>query len=195
MNKTEKNQAIDSLSQMLKDNPHFYLTDPSGLTVEKTNKLRRMCFDRDVKMMVVKNSLLSKAMEKTSNIYEPFHDTLKGTTAIMFSAVANTPAKIMKEFRKASNSEKPTLKSAYVEESVYIGHDQLDTLANIKSKNEMIGEIIGLLQSPAKTVIGALLAERKGASVEAAAESPTTHEAPAAPEASTTPEAPATPEN
>ena len=155
MNKQEKNQMIDSLSVMLKENPHFYLTDTSGLTVEKTSKLRRMCFEQNVKMLVVKNTLLSKAMEKTSNNYDPFHDTLKGTTAIMFSAVANAPGKILKEFRKGGN-EKPTLKSAWVEESVYIGHNQLDTLAGIKSKNEMIGEIIGLLQSPAKTVIGAL---------------------------------------
>ena len=155
MNKQEKNQVIDSLSTMLKENTHFYLTDTSGLTVEKTNQLRRMCFDKNVKILVVKNTLLSKAMEKTSNNYDPFHDTLKGTTAIMFSSVANIPAKIMKEFR-GPKGDKPTLKSAWVEESVYIGHNQLDTLANIKSKNEMIGEIIGLLQSPAKTVIGAL---------------------------------------
>lgn len=162
MNKQEKNKMIDSLSTMLKENTHFYLTDTSGLTVEKTSKLRRMCFDKDVKIMVVKNTLLSKAMEKTGNpIYEPFHDTLKGTTAIMFSAVANVPAKIMKEFRMGGN-DKPTLKSAWVEESVYIGHNQLDTLANIKSKNEMIGEIIGLLQSPAKTIIGGLLNKKSG---------------------------------
>ena len=184
MNKKEKNQMIDSLSTMLKENPHFYLTDPSGLTVEKTSKLRRMCFEKDVKMLVVKNTLLSKAMEKTGAVYDPFHDTLKGTTAIMFSAVANAPGKIMKEFRKGSDN-KLTLKSAWVEESVYIGHDQLDTLAGIKSKNEMIGEIIGLLQSPAKTVIGALLAERKGKAGEApAAEAaPTTPTEPTAPAA------------
>lgn len=153
---------IDSLSTMLKENTHFYLTDTSGLTVEKTSKLRRMCFEKDVKMLVVKNTLLSKAMEKTGNaIYEPFHDTLKGTTAIMFSAVANAPAKIMKEFR-IGGGDKPTLKSAWVEESVYIGHNQLDTLANIKSKNEMIGEIIGLLQSPMRTIIGGLLNKKSG---------------------------------
>lgn len=162
MNKKEKNQMIDFLSVMLKENPHFYLTDPSGITVEKTNQLRRMCFEKNVKMLVVKNTLLSKAMEKTGTIYDPFHDTLKGTTAIMFSAVANAPGRIMKEFRKGS--DKLTLKSAWVEESVYIGHNQLDTLANMKSKNEMIGEIIGLLQSPARTIIGGLVnkAEKAG---------------------------------
>lgn len=190
MNKEQKNKTIDSLSQMLKENPHFYLTDTSGLTVEKTSQLRRMCFEKDVKMIVVKNTLLSKAMEKTSNIYDPFHDTLKGTTAIMFSAVANAPGKIMKEFKKGS-PDKFTLKSAYVEESVYIGHNQLDTLANIKSKNEMIGEIIGLLQSPAKTVIGALLAERKGKTEPAASASEETKTPPAAPTEPTPPTTPA----
>ena len=155
MNKLEKNQAIDSLSTLLKENAHFYLTDASGLTVEKTNRLRRMCFDKDIKMLVVKNTLLGKAMEKTSSNYAPLQDTLKGATAIMFSSVANDPGKLIKEFRKEGN-EKPVLKSAWVEESIYIGANQLDVLAGIKSKNEMIGEIIGLLQSPAKTVIGAL---------------------------------------
>ena len=178
MNKEEKNKTIDSLSQLLKEHPHFYLTDTSGLTVEKTSQLRRMCFEQKVKMIVVKNTLLSKAMEKTGTVYDPFHDTLKGTTAIMFSTVANAPGKIMKEFRKGS--DKFTLKSAYVEESVYIGANHLDTLANIKSKNEMIGEIIGLLQSPAKTVIGALLAERKGTEA-AASSAPTEPTPPTAP--------------
>ena len=153
---------IDSLTVLLKENPHFYLTDTSGLSVEKTSQLRRMCFEKNVRMMVVKNSLLSKAIEKTGNaVYEPLHDTLKGTTAIMFSAVANAPAKIMKEFRGKGN-EKPSLKSAWVEESIYIGATQLETLAAIKSKNEMIGEIIGLLQSPVRTIIGGLLNKKGG---------------------------------
>ena len=159
MNKEQKNKVIDSLSNLLKENAHFYVTDTSGLTVENTNKLRRLCFDKNIKMIVVKNTLLSKAMKNTSANFDPFHDTLKGTTAIMFSTVANVPAKIIKEFGKGN--DKPLLKSAYVEESVYIGHNQLETLANIKSKNEMIADIIALLQSPTKTVIGALLAERK----------------------------------
>ncbi len=156
MNKQEKNQAIETLSALLKENAHFYLTDASGLSVEKTNKFRRLCFDKDIKMLVVKNTLLSKAMEKTSANYEPLHDTLKGATAILFSSVANAPAKLIKDFRKEGN-EKPILKSAYVEESVYIGHNQLEELANIKSKNEMIGEVIALLQSPAKNVVSGLL--------------------------------------
>lgn len=155
MNKEQKNQAIDSLSAMLKESPHFYLTDTSGLTVEKTNNLRRLCFSKDIKLLVVKNSLLRKAMEKISSNYNSLHDTLKGTTAIMFTTVGNEPAKLIKDFRKDGN-EKPLLKAAYVEESVYIGHNQLDVLANIKSKNEMIAEVIALLQSPAKNVLGAL---------------------------------------
>lgn len=156
MNKKQKNQMIDSLSTMLKENPHFYLTDTSGLTVEKTNKLRRLCFEKNIKMIVVKNTLLRKAMQKTSANYDQLHDTLKGSTAILFSAVANEPAKVIKDFRKEGN-EKPVLKSAFVEESVYIGHNQLEALSAIKSKNEIIGEIVSLLQSPAKNVLSGLL--------------------------------------
>lgn len=156
MNKEQKNKAIDSLSQMLRENSNFYLTDVSGLTVAKTTKLRRMCFDKNIKMLMVKNTLLKKALEKTNTIYEPLHDTLKGSTSIMFCTSASEPAKVIKEFRQQKN-EKPVLKAAFVEESVYIGHNQLDALAAIKSKNEMIGEIISLLQSPAKNVISALL--------------------------------------
>lgn len=155
MNKEQKNQAIDSLSALLKENPHFYLTDTSGLTVEKTNKLRSLCFNKNIKLLVVKNTLLRKAMEKTSSNYNSLHDTLKGTTAIMFTSVGNEPAKLIKDFRKEGN-EKPLLKAAYVEESIYIGNNQLEALASIKSKNEMIAEVIALLQSPAKNVLGAL---------------------------------------
>ena len=167
MNKEQKNQTIETLSTLLKENAHFYLADASGLTVEKTNKLRRLCFEKDIKMLVVKNTLLQKAMAKTSNNYDSMHETLKGATAIMFSAVANAPGKIIRDFRKEGN-EKPVLKSAWVEESVYIGHNQLETLAGIKSKNEMIGEIIGLLMSPAKTIIGGLL-NKKSNEAEASA--------------------------
>lgn len=156
MNKEQKTQMIDSLSTLLKENPHFYLTDTSGLTVEKTNKLRRLCFERKIKMLVVKNTLLRKAMEKTSHNYNQLHDTLKGSTTVLFSAVPNEPAKLIRDFRKEGN-EKPILKSAFVEESVYIGANQLETLAAIKSKNEMIGEIVTLLQSPAKNIISGLL--------------------------------------
>jgi large subunit ribosomal protein L10 len=154
MNKQQKNQTIDSLSVMLKENPYFYLTDTSGLTVEKTNKLRRLCYEKNVKMLVVKNTLLKKAMEKTSSKFAPLHNTLTGTTAIMLCSVPNEPAKLIKEFRK--ENDKPVLKAAFVEESIYIGPHQLDILATIKSKNEMIAEVIALLQSPAKNIIIAL---------------------------------------
>jgi large subunit ribosomal protein L10 len=155
MTKEEKNKVIDSLAQMLKENPHFYLADTTGLTVEKTNKFRRHCYDRKIKMLVVKNTLLRKAMEKTSPRFERLHDTLKSTTAVLFSAAAGEPAKVIKEFRK--NNEKPVLKSAFVEEEIYIGHNHLDALAALKSKNEIIADIVFLLQSPAKNVISALL--------------------------------------
>jgi large subunit ribosomal protein L10 len=156
MNKEEKNKMIDSLSIMLKENPHFYLTDTSGLTVEKINKLRRLCFQKNIKMLVVKNTLLRKAMQKTNVAYNPLHDTLKGNTTILFSTVASDPAKVIKAFRSEGN-EKPMLKSAFVEESIYIGHNHLEALASIKSKNEMIGEIIASLQSQAKNVLSGLL--------------------------------------
>lgn len=148
---------IEELVQELNENPNFYLTDTSSLTVEKTNNLRRACFNKQIKMRVVKNSLLQKAMEKTGRDYQALFPALKGTTAVMFSTSGSEPAKLIKQFRKDNpKSEKPVLKAAYVEESAYLGHDQLDTLASIKSKNELIGDIIGLLQSPAKNVISAL---------------------------------------
>ena len=156
MTKAEKTKMIDELTGELKTNPHFYITDVSALTAEKTSKLRRMAFEKKVKMLVVKNTLLEKAMEKTTDKdLKDIIATLKGSTSILFSEVGNAPAKLIKEFRTAGN-DKPILKAAYVEECTYIGHKQLDTLANLKSKNELIGDIIGLLQSPAKNVIGAL---------------------------------------
>lgn len=155
MKKEEKSQVIDSLVLELANNSHFYLTDVASLTAEKTSALRRLCFDKKVKMLVVKNSLLKKAMERnTEKDYKPLFVTLKGSTAILFSEVGSDPAKLIKEFRKEDKI--PLLKSAFVEECAYIGDNQLDALASIKSKNEVIGEIIGLLQSPAKNVISAL---------------------------------------
>jgi large subunit ribosomal protein L10 len=155
MKKEEKSQVIDSLVEQLENNSHFYLTDVSSLTAEKTSALRRLCYDKKIKMLVVKNTLLKKAMERGAEKgYEPLIATLKGSTAILFSEVGSDPAKLIKEFRKAS--DKPVLKSAFVEQCVYIGDDQLDVLASIKSKNELIGDIIGLLQSPAKNVVSAL---------------------------------------
>ncbi len=156
MNKEEKNQFIDSLTEQLNDSNYFYLTDISDLDSEKTTSLRRLCYKKDVKLTMVKNTLLQKAMEKTTKDLEPLYEVLKGSTSIMFAEAGNVPAKLIKEFRKAEKQEKPLLKGAYVEEATYVGADQLELLVNIKSKNELIGDIIGLLQSPAKNVISAL---------------------------------------
>lgn len=155
MKKEEKSQVIDSLVEQLASNSHFYLTDIASLNAAKTADLRRLCFKKNIKMLVVKNSLLQKAMERsTAKDYQPLYGSLKGSTAIMFTEVGNDPAKLIKEFRK--KNDKPVLKAAFVEESVYVGDDQLDALVSIKSKEEVIGDIIGLLQSPAKNVISAL---------------------------------------
>lgn len=155
MKKEDKSKVIDSLVDQLANSTHFYLTDVSTLNAVKTSALRRLCFAKNIQMLVVKNSLLKLAMERsTAKEYQPLLGALKGSTAIMFSEVGSDPAKLIKEFRL--KSDRPLLKAAFVEESVYIGDDQLEVLASIKSKDEMIGEIIGLLQSPAKNVISAL---------------------------------------
>jgi len=156
MKKEGKNQIIDSLIDDLRNNNHFYLTDISGLNVEKVNKLRRVCFKKNVKIKVVKNTLLKRAFESVGNSYEPLFETLKGSTSIMFTETGNVPAQIIKEFRK--ELDKPLLKGAFVEETVYIGDNQLEALFNIKSKNELIADIIALLQSPMKNVISGLQA-------------------------------------
>jgi len=154
MRKEEKNQIIDSLTEQLNTHNHFYLTDISGLNVEVTNKLRRLCFKRNVELQVVKNTLLQKAMEKTNKDFGSLYDVLKGSTSIMFSDTGNVPAKLIKEFKKSFG--KPVLKGAYVEETWFVGENQLETLVNIKSKNELIADIIAILQSPVQNVIGAL---------------------------------------
>ena len=154
MKKEEKGLLINSLEEILSNNPHIYLTDISGLDAETTSDLRPLAFKKDVKMVVVKNSLLRKAMEKSNKDFEPLFEVLKGGTSIMLSEVGNAPAKMIKEFRK--KSDKPILKGAYVEESIYIGDNELDMLVSIKSKDELIGDLIALLQSPAKNVISAL---------------------------------------
>ncbi|MDD5570498.1 MAG: 50S ribosomal protein L10 [Bacteroidales bacterium] len=153
-NKEDKNKIIESLSQDLANTNTFYLTDISNLNVSNTNKLRRLCFKRDIRLLVVKNTLLKKAMEKSERDYSPLYDALKGATSIMFSAQSSAPGKLIKEFRK--KFDKPVLKGAFTEESFYIGDSQLDILASLKTKNEVIADIIALLQSPAKNVIGAL---------------------------------------
>jgi large subunit ribosomal protein L10 len=156
MKKVEKNQIIDSLAEQLRLSKHIYLTDISELNSEKTSNLRRLCFKRNVKLTVVKNTLLKRAMEKSEKDFKPLFDILSGTTSVMFCEDGNVPAKLIKEFRKSANVDKPILKGAFVEETTYIGNDQLEFLINIKSKNELIADIIALLQSPAKNVIGAL---------------------------------------
>lgn len=150
----EKELLINELISDLNSNPNFYITDTSSLTVEKTNQLRRACFKNQVTMKVVKNTLLIKAMERSGKNYEELYSALAGTTAVMFCEVGNVPAKLIKDFRKAG--DRPKLKAAFVEECTYLGDNQLDILVAIKSKNELIGDIIGLLQSPAKNVISAL---------------------------------------
>jgi large subunit ribosomal protein L10 len=157
MEKTEKNQVIDGLAEQLNNNGIFYLADTSELTVEATNNLRRNCFKNNVSLTVVKNTLLFKAMEKLEADGKDFgdlKDLLSGPTSIMFAEVGNAPAKVIKDFRR--KHEKPVLKGAFVEEAIYIGDDQLEALTNIKSKEELLGELIGLLQSPAKNVVSAL---------------------------------------
>jgi large subunit ribosomal protein L10 len=156
MNKAEKTNIIDGLVKQLTDNKNFYLADTSELTAEKTSQLRRLCFNKKIEMIVVKNTLLEKAMERASDEqFKTLYPVLKGSTSILFCESASEPAKMIKEFRK--DGTRPVLKAAFVEESVYIGDNLLDSLASIRSKNEVIGDIIGLLQSPAKNVISGLL--------------------------------------
>ncbi|MBK86102.1 MAG: 50S ribosomal protein L10 [Flavobacteriaceae bacterium] len=154
MTKEEKSQVIQSLTTELAHCSNFYLTDISGLNAVTTSNLRRACFKANVKLSVVKNTLLEKAMEASEKDFGDLPLTLKGNTSVMYSESGNAPAKVIKAFRK--KSEKPFLKGAYVEEAIYLGDDQLDMLVDIKSKEELIGDIIGLLQSPAKNVISAL---------------------------------------
>jgi len=154
MNREEKAQIIDSLTGKLQEYPHFYITDTSGLNAEQTSKLRRACFEKEISLVVVKNTLFIKALEKAEKADQDMVGILKGTSAVMFTQTGNAPAKLIKEFRKSS--EKPLLKGAYVEECVYVGDNQLEALVNVKSRDELLGDIIALLQSPAKNVISAL---------------------------------------
>jgi len=154
MTREEKSQVIDELTAQLAENTNIYLTDISGLDAATTSNLRRACFKSNVKLAVVKNTLLEKAMEASDKDFGDLPTTLKGNTSVMYSEAGNAPAKVIKAFRK--KSEKPLLKGAFIEEAVYIGDDLLDTLVDIKSREELIGEIVTLLQSPAKNVISAL---------------------------------------
>ncbi|WP_209406227.1 50S ribosomal protein L10 [Pseudozobellia sp. WGM2] len=154
MTREEKAIVIQDLTSQLADSPTIYLADISGLNASQTSDLRRAAFKANVKLAVVKNTLLAKAMEASDKEFGDLPGVLKGNTSLMFSEVGNAPAKLIKTFRK--KAEKPLLKGAFVEEAIYIGDENLDALVSIKSREEMIGEIIGLLQSPAKNVISGL---------------------------------------
>ena len=153
MKKEVKDTIIVELGQKLKEFPHFYLVDLTGLNAEKTSDLRRKCFKSEIKMIVVKNTLLHKAFEAADIDYSPLYDSLKGSTAVMFTTTANVPAKLLKEYTKEGI---PALKAAYAEESFFVGAERLEELASLKSKNELIADVVALLQSPAKNVVSAL---------------------------------------
>ena len=153
MRKEDKGAIISQLAEVVKQYGHFYLVDTTAMDAAATSELRRKCFKADIKMVVVKNTLLEKALMTIEGVdYSPLFGSLKGTTAVMFSEVASAPAKLLKEYKDGV----PSLKAAYAEEGIYVGADQLEALANIKSKNEVIADIVALLQSPAKNVISAL---------------------------------------
>jgi large subunit ribosomal protein L10 len=154
MRREEKSAIIDSLADRIKEYSHFYLTDTAQLNAADTSELRRKCFENDVKLMVVKNTLLHRALEQSDGNFEELYPVLKGTTSVMFSQTGNIPAKLIKEFRM--KHDKPVLKGAYVQESVYLGDDMLDALVAVKTREELIADIVLLLQSPAKNVISAL---------------------------------------
>ncbi len=154
MTREEKATVIQDLTAQLAENTTIYLADISGLDASTTSDLRRACFKANIKLSVVKNTLLSKAMEASDKEFGELPDVLIGNTSLMFSETGNAPAKLIKTFRK--KADKPLLKGAFIEEAIFVGDDKLDTLVSIKSKEEMIGEIIGLLQSPAKNVISGL---------------------------------------
>ena len=154
MRREEKEVIIENLAKRLNNSKHFYLTDISSLNAEQTSKLRRKCFEKEISLLVVKNTLLRKAMEKSEGDFNDLYDVLVDSTSIMFSETGNTPAKLIKEFRRTM--EKPILKAAFVEESIYIGDDQLEALSNIKSKEELLGDLLMLLKSPASNLVSAL---------------------------------------
>ena len=154
MTREEKSQVIEELTAQLASNTNIYLADISGLNAGNTSDLRRACFKANVKLAVVKNTLLEKAMEASEKDFGELPTILKGNTSVMYSETGNAPAKVIKAFRK--KSDKPLLKGAFIEDAIYIGDEQLDALVDVKSREELIGDIVGLLQSPAKNVVSAL---------------------------------------
>ncbi len=157
MNKQEKNKKVEELTALLNENKNFYLADTSTITGIKINQFRRICFEKNVNMEVVKNTLLRKAMEKSDNAaaFADLHATLVGNTAVLWGSQPSDPARVIKQFRN-DGTKLPLLKGAFIEESVYLGDESLESLSALKTKNELIADIIALLQSPAKNVIGAL---------------------------------------
>ena len=158
MKKELKDTIIVELGEKLKQYPHFYLVDLTGMNAEKTSDLRRKCFKNEIKLVMVKNTLLHKAFEASDIDFEPMYESLKGNTAIMFAQTANVPAKLLKEYKKEGI---PALKAAYAEESIFVGADRLEELAALKSKNELIADVVALLQSPIKNVVSGLNAGGK----------------------------------
>lgn len=154
MTREEKKQAVVALTEQIAGAPNFYIADASTLNVSAVNKFRGLCFEKGITFQVVKNTLLKKALEASEGNYEDLYGALAGPTSLLFAEAANAPAKAIKEFRE--DSEKPVLKAAYIDTDVYLGDDKLDELASLKSREELIGEVIGLLQSPATNVVSAL---------------------------------------
>ena len=166
MNKDQKKEVIEALKEKFNQYNNFYVTNTEALTVEQVVKLRRICFNKKVEMKVAKNTLIRKALESIdTEKYSGVYESLNGVTALMFSENAKEPALIISTFRSESKTEKPVLKAAYIDSDVFVGNDQLEVLKTLKSKNDLIGEIIGLLQSPAKNVISGLNAGGKLASL------------------------------
>ena len=154
MKRTEKEVIINDLQEQINSYSHFYLTDISGLNAEDTSDLRRLCFKQDVKLVVAKNTLFRKALESSEKNAEELYDALKGNTTVMFTETGNAPAKLIKDFRK--KHDRPILKAAFVEEAVYMGENQLETLVTVKSKDELLADVVALLQSPMKTLLSQL---------------------------------------
>jgi large subunit ribosomal protein L10 len=195
MTKEQKSEVIEVLKDKFGQYSNFYITNTESLTVAQIGTLRKMCFDKQVEMKVAKNTLIKKALENIDGEkYTGIYEALNGVTALMFSDNPKNPAVILSTFRGANPGDKPVLKAAMIGEDLYLGDNQLTTLKNIKTKNELIGDVLGLLQSPAKRVIAALLHNaEKGGNVAAAAEAeaPANNDAPEAPAAEAAPEAPA----
>jgi len=156
MTREEKNQVIDVLTDKINNASHIYITDSIGLNAGDTVNLRKECYKNDIELVVAKNTLLKKAIEKSDKDLSELFEALTGQTSVMFSETGNKPAKLIKKFRKDNKLEKPLLKGAFVEEGFYFGDDQIDALVSIKSKDELIADVIGLLQSPVQNVLSAL---------------------------------------